>query len=350
MGLKHRIIGAGFAAVRTTGVARLVAPRTQGLGAILMFHHVRPWASRCFAPNRELEITPEFFDGVLQLLRRRGIVIVALDEAIERVKAGRSDRPFVALTFDDGYRDNVEWALPILSREQAPMTLFATTGFIDRAARLWWLEIEEAIHRLDAIEVVVGGQSFKASLANDADKERAAERLLGLLRAAPQDEVDRVASELADEASVDPRALVERLCLDASELSVLATHPLVTIGAHTITHPMLAKVDEARARAELVEAKADLERRIGRAVRHLAYPVGDPGSAAKREFRLAAEAGYSSAVTTRPGMLFPDHGRHLTALPRLSINGRFQSLGDVDLLLTGVPFALWNRGRRLNVA
>ena len=81
-----------------------------------------------------------------------------------------------------------------------------------------------------------------------------------------------------------------------------------------------------------------------------AYPVGDPTSAGAREFALAREAGYEIAVTTRPGMLFPEHAAHLLALPRVSLNGLWQDLGYLDVLLTGAPFRLWNRGRRLNVA
>ena len=70
---------------------------------------------------------------------------------------------------------------------------------------------------------------------------------------------------------------------------------------------------------------------IGRPARHIAYPVGDPSSAAAREFALATEAGYALAVTTRPGMLFAEHAAHLTALPRVSLNGLWQDLGYLDL-------------------
>ena len=93
-----------------------------------------------------------------------------------------------------------------------------------------------------------------------------------------------------------------------------------------------------------------LEARLGVAVDSFAYPVGDPTSAGEREFALAREAGYANAVTTRPGMLFPEHAAHLFALPRVSLNGLWQDLGYLDVLLTGAPFRVWNRGRRLNVA
>jgi peptidoglycan/xylan/chitin deacetylase (PgdA/CDA1 family) len=91
-----------------------------------------------------------------------------------------------------------------------------------------------------------------------------------------------------------------------------------------------------------------LAARLGVPVRHLAYPFGDATSAGPREFALAADTGYASAVTTRPGMLYRQHGRHLTALPRLSVNGGWQSRAALEVLLSGAPFLVWNRGRRIN--
>ena len=136
----------------------------------------------------------------------------------------------------------------------------------------------------------------------------------------------------------------------------LAFHPvscapstLCAIGVHTLTHPMLAKHDVETARRELAESRRMIEAEIGAPARHLAYPVGDPGSAGSREFNLAQDLGFASAVTTRPGMVFSDHRSHRCALPRLSINGNWQTLESLEVLLSGVPFALWNKGRRVNV-
>jgi peptidoglycan/xylan/chitin deacetylase (PgdA/CDA1 family) len=84
--------------------------------------------------------------------------------------------------------------------------------------------------------------------------------------------------------------------------------------------------------------------------RFFSYPYGDPGSASNRDFKLAADAGYEAAVTTRKGLVFSGHRDHLTALPRLSLAGEFQKLRYVDVLLSGSAFALWNGFRQLNVA
>lgn len=315
-----------------------------------MLHHVRPWQPRDFAPNALLEITPAFLDAALALVQAEGFEFVSLDEAAERLRGGHTGRPFAAITFDDGYRDNVDHALPVLKRYSAPWTMFVTTGFAERTASLWWLELEEALRRLDRLDIGVDGTRLSLPARTAAEKQAAFDALYWRLRAGPEERLRAAVATLAAEAGVDGRALVDALCLDWDGIRDLAGQPQVTIGAHTLTHPMLAKHDDAVSRREIVEAKAIIEARIGRPVRHLAYPVGDPTSAGPREFAYAAEAGYLTAVTTRPGHVFAEHAEHLTALPRLSLNGKFQSAAALRGLLSGVPFLLWNRGRRVNVA
>jgi peptidoglycan/xylan/chitin deacetylase (PgdA/CDA1 family) len=83
---------------------------------------------------------------------------------------------------------------------------------------------------------------------------------------------------------------------------------------------------------------------------HLSYPIGDRSSAGPREFAIAAELGFKTAVTTRPGVLFADHSRCLTALPRISLNGQYQRLRYVRVLLSGSATAMWNGFRRLDAA
>jgi peptidoglycan/xylan/chitin deacetylase (PgdA/CDA1 family) len=83
---------------------------------------------------------------------------------------------------------------------------------------------------------------------------------------------------------------------------------------------------------------------------HLSYPYGDRTTAGPREFEVAAELGFKTAVTTRPGVLFAEHGKHLTALPRISLNGDFQRMRYVRVLLSGSATAMWNSFRRVEAA
>jgi peptidoglycan/xylan/chitin deacetylase (PgdA/CDA1 family) len=97
-------------------------------------------------------------------------------------------------------------------------------------------------------------------------------------------------------------------------------------------------------------SRSVLEAALGRKPAHLAYPVGDPTSAGPREFRIAAELGFKTAVTTRPGVLFKAHRDHLTALPRISVNGEFQQQRYLKVLMSGAATAMWNGFRRVNAA
>jgi peptidoglycan/xylan/chitin deacetylase (PgdA/CDA1 family) len=344
---KHRLIGTGLAAFRVSGLHKAVGAATRGRGAILALHHVRPRrdATPGYAPNGLLEITPEFLDAALGAIAAMGFECVCLEEAARRLRTGEG-APFVALTFDDGYRDTRDFALPILERHRAPFTVFFATGFIERTARLWWLELEEAIRRLDVVEIA--GEALPARTPKE--KSAAFERIYWALRARPEAELLDAVAELARRAGVDGAELADALFMDWDEVAAVSRHRLVGVGAHTMTHRRLAQWPLADARREMAGSKAALEARLGRRVDAFAYPVGDPTSAGPREFALAREVGFSIAVTTRPGMLFPRHADHMTALPRVSLNGLWQDAGHLEVLLSGAPFALWNRGRRVNVA
>ncbi len=341
---RHRLFRAGFAAVRALGADRWLAPAARGRGVILTFHHVRPEPPGGFAPNALLAITPGFLDRTLGQLKARGFDLIGLDALPDRL-AGGSDRPFAVLTFDDGYRDNVVHAAPVLARHGAPWTLFVTTGFADGTGRLWWIELERAVAALDRVSAA--GLDLPARDA--AEKTRAFDTLYRLLRAGPEEQLRATIADLCRQAGFAPGTLARELCLGWDELRRLAADPAVTIGAHTLTHPMLAKHPAEIARREMAESRARIAAELGRPVRHLSFPVGDPTSAGPRDFALARDLGFETAVTTRPGHLFAAHAGHLHALPRVSVNGLHQTEAALASLLSGVPFLAWNRGRRVNV-
>ncbi len=344
---KHCLIGAGFRVLGATGLHHALAPLARGSGAIAMLHRVRPWIEQPFAPNRLLEIEPAFLDAALARMAQLGFGFVTMDEALRRLRTGEGDQPFIALTFDDGYRDTLDHALPVLERHAAPFTLYVTNGFADRSARLWWVELEEAIRNLDRIAVQVDVAPISLPAGTPAQKQAAFDALTARLRAGSEATLLATIATLRDQAGLRSADVTDRLCLDWAGIGALAAHPLCTIGVHTMTHPMLAKHGPDVVRRELWESRAGIEAVTGRPAHHLAYPVGDLGSAGPRDYAIAASLGFASAVTTRPGMIFPGHRHHATALPRLSLNGHWQSLANLDVLLSGVPFALWNKGRRI---
>src|SRR3954470_17872089 len=100
MGLKHRLYSAAFAGLAAARAPAWAGAGLRGLGGILMLHHVRPWVEREFAPNRLLEVTPEFLDVALTRAKAAGYRLVPLEEAVDAVQKGRADQRFLALTFD----------------------------------------------------------------------------------------------------------------------------------------------------------------------------------------------------------------------------------------------------------
>lgn len=345
------LIRAGLEGLYRTGVHRIARPFTAGAGAILMFHRVRPAVGGAFQPNRGLEITPAFLDEVLTALRASDADIVTMDEAHRRLVTGANVRRFVALTFDDGYRDNRTYALPILKRHDAPFTLYVVADYAAGQGRMWWVTLENAVARSTRLEIVLDGESRVFECATPEQKAVTFVALYDHLRTRPTHaEFSQIVVHLADAAGIDAEEECRALTMGWSEIQALAEEPLVTIGAHTISHPILTQLTENAARQEIAGSAAAIAERLGQRPEHFAYPVGQPYAAGPREFRLAREAGFKTAVTTRPGVLFADHAAHLTALPRIAVNGQFQSLHYLDVLLSGAPTALKNRFRRVDAA
>jgi peptidoglycan/xylan/chitin deacetylase (PgdA/CDA1 family) len=349
--MKTAMMKAAMSGLYHTGAHRLLAPYTQGVGVIFTLHHVRPEPEepRAFAPNRILEVTPEFLDAVLDQVQDAGLDVVSLDEAVLRLEQG-DGRRFACFTFDDGYRDNLQYAYPLFKRRSLPLTMYVPTDYPGGHGELWWLALEEIVARASDIELCRNDALWKLPAATDAEKTRAFEEIYWWLRLVDEATQRRIVRVLADRHGVDMAADCARLVMTWDELRSFAADPLVTIGAHTKGHFAIAKLSEDRALDEMRGSADRIERELGARPVHFSFPYGDPASAGERDFALARQAGFKTAVTTRKGMLFPEHRRHLTALPRVSLNGEYQSLTYTALYLSGAPFALWNRFQQIDAA
>ena len=350
-GVNKTLVRAGLETLFFSGAHLMMQPFVGGVGVILTLHHVRPRRMDGFQPNRLLEVSPVFFAEVVLKLRHSRVDLVSLDEMHRRLTEGDFRRRFVCLTFDDGYRDVLQWAYPVLRKHEVPFALYIATSFPDRIGELWWLGLEAVIARNERIGLLMEGRERRFECGTIAEKREAFEQLYWWLRnLETEDELRVVVRELCARYGVDLSALCGELCMGWDEITELARDPLVTIGAHTVNHFMLKKTPERVVREEMEMGRAVLEAAIGSKPQHLSYPIGDETSAGPREFALAAELGFKTAVTTRPGMIFPDHRDHLTALPRISLNGEFQQRRYVNVLISGAATAIWNGFRRVEAA
>jgi peptidoglycan/xylan/chitin deacetylase (PgdA/CDA1 family) len=343
--LRNFLIGAGFRAFEITRTHRMLRPLTGGIGAILMMHRVHADPDGSFAPNQSLAITPAFLAVVIQTLRDEGFAIVDLETALAMMHNGGAASRVAVLTFDDGFQDIYDNALPVLREYSAPFTVYITPGFVDRDVRPWTIDLERLIGGVKRLQLNLDGECRSFPTNSVKEKYRAFSIARDHLRRQHPQYTLNLLEEQCRAHGIQPVA--PDSCMGWDKLAALAADPLCTIGAHAMTHAMLSTLNEADVRHELQHSKQVIEQHLDVVVDHLAYPYGDTEAAGPREFRIAAEVGYRSAVTTRPGMITPRCGASPTSLPRLSVNGLWRDRRSLEILLTGAPFAVRNGTRKI---
>ena len=298
-----------------------------GRAVIVMFHEIQ----RDCRSELTTGTSVELFEYSVSWLQRKGWAIVSLQECLERLARDDQSRRYAVLTFDDGYRDNVSVALPILERNNAPFMMYVPTAALTRTMHSWWLGLRELIRSREAITIDAMGVRFRCP---DLRSKQAA---LGKVHQWVHQDYKRAAALATtfENAGISMSALNDRYFLDARALQSLARHPLASIGGHTTSHQALANLDATSARAELVDNRNYLENLLQLPVRHLAYPYGTPGACGLREEHLANEAGYVSAVTTRHDQLSGDRLDRF-ALPRIGVSSAFDSEVSFAARMNGV--------------
>lgn len=348
---RKTFIRAGLEALYFSGAHIWLRPIFAGVGAIFTLHHVRPARDAAFQPNCHLEVTPDFLRETLAYLRAHDVDIISLDEAHRRLISRDFGRRFACFTLDDGYRDNRDFALPVMRDFAAPFTIFITSDFAEGVGRPWWIALEKIVASVDMIEVTIDGVATRLDARDPTEKCITFQRLHDWLRGLPsEDDSRREMGDLCARHGVNEAAICRELCLSWDELKALADEPLLAIGAHSASHCNLARQSGDAAWREIVESRTRIATELQREVLHMAYPYGDRAAAGPREFALAARCGFRTAVTTRPGILFAQHAEHLTALPRVSLNGHYQDARVLPVLTSGAATAIWNGFRRVDAA
>ena len=261
----------------------------------LIFHRVLT-ARDPMSPG---EPTAVWFDGLMSTLARR-FEMIALDDAVQRAERGELHGRTLSVTFDDGYADNYEVALPILQRHGVPATFFIASGFLD-GGRMWNDSIIETCRVLAPGEHESADAEIGTITLSDWDSRRqAAARLIKAWKHLPLEQRhERVArfSALAD-------SLPDNLMMRTDQLRDMAATPGVTIGGHTVSHPILAALPAEQARAEITAGKQALEDKLQRELTLFAYPNGKQGPDYRVEHaQMVRDAGFKAAVATDWGTL-----------------------------------------------
>jgi peptidoglycan/xylan/chitin deacetylase (PgdA/CDA1 family) len=290
--------------------------RRNDRGVVLLFHEVHD-DDADYKRNLRAGCSAPFLDAIVGHLVRDRWDIVPLDEALLRLERDDSSGRFAVLTFDDGYRNTMTRALPILERYAAPFTVYIPTGAITRELPSWWLGLRSVFQRHDTVTVPPIAKTYECR-----DTVAKTTACAEVRRWAHQDYRRLPALIEALRAyDISLPALNDASFMDEAELRTLARHPLVTIGGHTESHPALSLLAPAEARQEIDGNRRYLERLLDRPVRHFAYPYGAPGAFGDREVALAADIGFRAAVTAQSGSVSSGDRRIPYRMPRLELSG-----------------------------
>ena len=225
--------------------------------------------------------------------------VLPLDEAAQRLKTGRLPARAASITFDDGYADNHHVALPILKRHGLTATFFIATGFLD-GGRMWNDTLIEAIRACAVSVLDLSSLGLGQHILGCGDDRRAAiVSLIKQIKYQPVEQRITLTEQVADLARVQlPTALMMTSC----EVKAMRDAGM-QIGAHTESHPILARLTDAQARQEIEGSKRFLEQLLGERVSLFAYPNGKPGgdyTAASVDTVRAL--GFDAAVSTQWGV------------------------------------------------
>lgn len=269
----------------------------RGRLTVLIFHRVLPAPDPLF-PG---EADAARFDAVCGWLAQ-WFAVLPLGEAVQRLQRGALPARAAAITFDDGYADNHDVALPILQRHGLHATFFVATGFLDGGC-MFNDRVIEAVRRssvpaLDLHDLRIGIDAPLPLAVDGASRRAAIERVLGAVKYLPPPERDAAVSEVVRRcASEPPDALMMR------SAQVRALHAAgMAIGAHTHNHPILARLSAAQARAEIAQSREHLQGLIGAPVPLFAYPNGKPAEDYHAgTVEIVRGLGFEAAVTTAWG-------------------------------------------------
>jgi peptidoglycan/xylan/chitin deacetylase (PgdA/CDA1 family) len=305
-------------------VHRVRPPKPKPL--ILMYHRIADNPVDYWG----LAVSPDHFDEHLHVLRRTRYPM-PLKDFVRDLIAGTLRSDAVALTFDDGYVDNLIVGKPRLAAADVPANVFLATGHLDRPGEFWWDELTQLVFLANGprnFELTVRGKSMHFELSTESPvrdrrtsqtgvpkgREVVLTAIWRAIRLLEEDERELIMVELRSILSVQREHTSECRAMTRDEVRRLASDGLVTIGAHTVTHPVMPELTPAARDREISESKFTCEELVGTSAVGFAYPYGD---FCENDQSAVMAAGLAFACSTQYG---PTSGAYdLFALPRINI-------------------------------
>jgi len=303
-------------------------------GLILMYHRVAeveldPWG---------LCVTPQHFAQQLEVLQK-SYQPLSLKQLLQSHRDGNIPQRSVAITFDDGYADNLHCAKPLLERYGIPATIFISTGYIGKDREFWWDELEQILLQPgklpEKLTLNISGnihhwelgaavnhstQDYQRDRTSKVSEAKPGSRMFfyysiwQVLRPLPEAERIKLLGEILAWSNAESAVRKTHCSLLPEEVCALGQSELVEIGAHTVTHPFLSAQSTALQRDEIKQSKVDLEQMLDRPVTSFSYPFGDRTA---ETIELAKASGFDCACSTVQDIVWRQSNRF--DLPRFAV-------------------------------
>lgn len=263
--------------------------KSRKVALVLLYHHVR-------APESPFDpaVPPAEFEKQMQFIKKN-FETVSARELLETMEKGTcGPKPPALISFDDGYRDNLEGAYPVLHFYQIPAIIFLATGSVETGEPIWTARVDQLFRSAGSpqltLENIPGKKSFE--LKDPYQRMKASYQVKKEMKDVPDPQRQIILRELEEKIGAPAGSKQESEMLSWAEVRRLLQDPLIEIGSHTVTHRMLDHLTPQEIREELFESKAKIEAETGRKIDFLSYPGNSYNTTA---LNLAREAGYRAA-------------------------------------------------------
>ena len=299
--------------------------------AILLYHRV---IKLSYDPLDHC-VPPELFYQQVEAFKSR-FRIIRLGELVDNLRRGRALKErSVVITFDDGFADNVQEALPVLESLDAPATVFVTTGYIGQNRELWWEDLERILLQAESLpptlNLDVAGEQFSYPVRGERERTWLHRNFMRMLRDLDAPDRNRFLAALSKWAGLPVAARPDHRSLTVEELKKLAASPLIDIGGHSVWHSCIASLPVASQEHEIRQNKQSLEAMLGKRTDLFAYSFGQPEDFTEETISILKDCGYVASCTTTRGVVKAKSGMDFFRLPRLYIQ-KFNPRQCMDFL------------------
>jgi FkbM family methyltransferase len=269
---------------------------------VLLYHRV----ANDPIDSQLLAVSLENFEAHLKELAEN-YTVLPLHQLLEEAGKGQLQPDTLAITFDDGYLDNLTNAVPLLEKYGLHATIFVVSGMVDSQSEFWWDALERIFltgHSLPDLLSIQDSQGIlEWGLTTAQDRLKAYDELCGMLRMLPSANIDEIVNQLLTWAGLTRTGRTTHRVVNAQQLKLLASSASFEIGSHSITHTRLSALSPQQQQYEIQESKQQLESIIKKPVRLFSYPYGGLEDITKETGRILAGAGYDAGFANIQGNL-----------------------------------------------